>query len=72
VIGGSGNLRGSEDVGYALNLVKKLISRSQLADDVLLAVAFAVHGASWLSLADREALIKNGSVFGAHVNAGIS
>jgi hypothetical protein len=36
----------SADVGDALTLVKKLISRSQLADDLLVAVAFAFHGAS--------------------------
>ena len=36
----------SADVGDALTLVKKLISRSQLADDLLGAVAFAFHGAS--------------------------
>ena len=46
MIGGSRNLQGSADVGDALTLVKKLISRSQLADDLLGAVAFAFHGAS--------------------------
>jgi hypothetical protein len=34
------------NVGDALTLVKKLISRSQLSDDLLGAVAFAFHGAS--------------------------
>jgi hypothetical protein len=46
VIGGSRNLQGSADVGDALTLVKKLISRSQLADDLFGAVALAFHGAS--------------------------
>jgi hypothetical protein len=46
VIGGSRNLQGSTYVSDALTLIKKLISSSQLADDLLGAVAFAFHGTS--------------------------
>jgi hypothetical protein len=46
VIGGSRYLQGSTYVSNALTLIKKLISSSQLADDLLRAVTFALHGAS--------------------------
>jgi hypothetical protein len=54
VIGGSGILEDSADARDALTLVKKLISLSQLADDLYSfgeafgygALAFAFHGAS--------------------------
>jgi hypothetical protein len=46
VIDGNRSLQGSTYVSDALALIKKLISISQLADDLLGAVAFAFHGTS--------------------------
>lgn len=40
------NLQGSADISDTLSLVKKLISCSQLADDLFGAVQFSFHRAS--------------------------
>jgi len=70
VVGGSRYLQSPTYIGNCLALVEQLLGTAQLADDLLGGCGVCVSwGFSWPSLADREALIRAGLVFGVHVKA---